>query len=74
MAHGQIAPRHEAHEATFQRPAIQQDVAIATAAAQPYVGSEPVHEPLAAAARMSAAEGQHVTEPEFDDLGPRRRH
>jgi hypothetical protein len=33
MADGQIAARHEAHEATFQRPAIQHDVTIATAAA-----------------------------------------
>jgi hypothetical protein len=73
-ADGQIAARHEANEATFQGPALQQDVATATSAAQPYVGSEPVDEPLAAAARMGAPEGQHVTEPEFDDLGPRWRH
>jgi hypothetical protein len=73
-ADAQISPRHEGHEATFQRPAIQQDVATATAAAQPYVGSEPVHEPLPAAARMSPAEGQHVTEHEFDDLWPGRGH
>jgi hypothetical protein len=49
-------------------------MAIAAAAAQPYVGSEPIHEPLVAAARMGAPEGQYVTKPEFDDLGPRRRH
>jgi hypothetical protein len=73
-ADGQIAARHEADEATFQCPAIQQDVTIAAAAAQPYVRSEAIHEPLVAAARMGAPEGQHVTKPEFDDLGPRRRH
>jgi hypothetical protein len=67
-ADGGIATRQEARQPPLQRPALQQDVAIAAAAAQADVGPESVDKPLVAAARMGAAQGHHVPEPEFDDL------
>jgi hypothetical protein len=69
-ADGGIAARQEARQPPLQRPALKQDMAIAAAAAQADVGSEPVDKPLAAAARMGAAQGYYVAKPEFDDLGP----
>jgi hypothetical protein len=49
-------------------------VAIAAEAAQSDVGSEPVDQPIVAAAWMSTAERHDVAKPELDHLGLTWRH
>jgi hypothetical protein len=43
-------------------------------AAQTYVGTEPIHQPIVTAARVSATQPDDVAEPKLDDGGVSGRH
>ena len=61
-----VATGHEAVEAGFELPALQEDVAPAALAAQPDVGAEAIHEPLGGAARMGAPKADHVAQVQLE--------
>jgi hypothetical protein len=70
----QITPRDETRDAPLQRPAIEKNVPCAHSAAQTYIGTEPIHQPIVTAARVSATQPDDVAEPKLDDGGVSGRH
>ena len=70
-AHRRVAALDEAREPALERPALEQDVAAAAAAAQADVGAEAIDEPGVAAARVRPAEADDVAEVELEHLGSR---
>jgi hypothetical protein len=73
-AHGQIATLDETGQAALNAATLEEDVPVAGPAAQPQVGTEPIHEPFVAPARMSPPETNHIAEAELDDFRLTRRH
>src|SRR5688572_563245 len=60
--HCGVAALLEAREPAFERPPLEQHVAVAGTAAEPDVGAEPVDEPDVSAARVTPTEPDDVAE------------
>ena len=66
-----VTATDERHEARLEGASLQQDVTVATLAAKPDIGPEPIDEPVSAATRVGLPEADDVTE-EHLQHGPRR--
>ncbi len=64
-AQGCVAAADEARQPLFDGPALDQHVTAAGGAAQPDIGAEAIHLPLAAAAGVRPPEPEYVAEEEL---------